>query len=57
VWLAPAAGARPFAVVRIISDTPGRELTRPLATLAGVARASVALARAAGSVASWRPSA
>ena len=26
VWLAPGAGARPFAVVRVISDTPAREL-------------------------------
>ncbi len=48
VWLARAAGERPFAVVRIISDTPTRELTRPLATVAGVARAAAALARAAG---------
>ncbi|HEY3829830.1 MAG TPA: hypothetical protein VGL57_11590 [Solirubrobacteraceae bacterium] len=55
VWLAPAAGERPFAVVRIISDTPGRELTRPLATVAGVARASAALARAARSVQRWAP--
>jgi 4-hydroxy-3-methylbut-2-en-1-yl diphosphate reductase len=50
VWLAAAAGGRPFAVVRIISDTPGRELTRPLATVAGVARASAGLARAAGAL-------
>jgi nucleoside phosphorylase len=51
VWLAPAAGGRPFAVLRIISDTPGRELTRPLATVAGVALASAGLARAAGCLA------
>jgi 4-hydroxy-3-methylbut-2-en-1-yl diphosphate reductase len=48
VWLAPGAGARPFVVLRIVSDTPSRELTRPLATVAGIARASAALARAAG---------
>jgi nucleoside phosphorylase len=53
VWLAPAAGERPFAVVRVISDTPGRELTRPLATVAGVAQASAGLARAAGCLAAW----
>lgn len=47
IWLAPAAGGRPFAVLRIVSDTPSRELTRPLATVAGIARASAALARAA----------
>jgi len=48
VWLAPGAGTRPFAVLRIVSDTPSRELTRPLATVTGIARASAALARAAG---------
>jgi 4-hydroxy-3-methylbut-2-en-1-yl diphosphate reductase len=56
VWLAPAARERPFAVVRVISDTPGRELTRPLATVAGVARASAGLARAAGCLAAWAAS-
>lgn len=56
VWLAPGAGARPFAVVRVISDTPTRELTRPLATVAGVARASAALRRAAGAVQRWEGS-
>jgi 4-hydroxy-3-methylbut-2-enyl diphosphate reductase len=55
VWLAPCAAGRPFAVVRIISDTPSRELTRPLRTLVGVARASAALARAAGPAAGWAP--
>jgi 4-hydroxy-3-methylbut-2-enyl diphosphate reductase len=53
VWLAPAARERPFAVLRIISDTPGRELTRPLATVVGIARASAALARAAGALHGW----
>jgi 4-hydroxy-3-methylbut-2-enyl diphosphate reductase len=55
VWLAPGAGERPFAVVRVISDTPARELTRPLATVAGVARASAALRRAAGVLHEWAP--
>jgi 4-hydroxy-3-methylbut-2-enyl diphosphate reductase len=55
IWLAAAAGARPFAVVRIVSDTPARELTRPLATVAGVALASAALARAAGALRGWTP--
>jgi 4-hydroxy-3-methylbut-2-en-1-yl diphosphate reductase len=54
VWLAPGAGARPFAVLRIVSDTPARELTRPLATVAGVARASAGLARAARCLHGWR---
>jgi nucleoside phosphorylase len=53
VWLSAAAGERPFAVVRIISDTPTRELTRPLATVTGVARASAALARAAEALRGW----
>ncbi len=35
----PGAGERPFAVVRVITDTPVRELTNPLLTVAGVARA------------------
>jgi nucleoside phosphorylase len=56
VWLAAGAGDRPFAVVRVISDTPTRELTRPLATVAGVARATATLRRAAGPVAAWEPS-
>jgi 4-hydroxy-3-methylbut-2-enyl diphosphate reductase len=55
VWLAPGAGGRPFAVVRVVSDTPGRELTRPLATVAGIARASAGLARAARAVHAWAP--
>jgi 4-hydroxy-3-methylbut-2-enyl diphosphate reductase len=50
-WLAAGAGERPFAVVRVISDTPARELTNPLLTVAGVARAMVALRRAAGALA------
>lgn len=28
-WLHPGAGARPFAVVRVVLDTPERELLRP----------------------------
>jgi 4-hydroxy-3-methylbut-2-enyl diphosphate reductase len=55
VWLAAAARERPFAVLRIISDTPGRELTRPLATIAGVARASAGLRRAAACLPAWAP--
>ncbi len=55
VWLAAAANGRPFAVVRVISDTPERELTRPLLTVAGVARAAGALRRAAGALGEWEP--
>ncbi len=55
VWLAAAAAGRPFAVVRVISDTPARELTRPLLTVAGIARASAALRRAATALGEWAP--
>ncbi len=48
-------GGRPFAVVRVISDTPARELTNPLLTVAGVARAMTALRRAAGALHEWAP--
>ena len=34
-WLAPAAAGRPLAVLRVVLDTPEREIHRPLATLAG----------------------
>ncbi len=55
VWLAAAARERPFAVARVISDTPARELTRPLATVAGFGLASAALARAAAALQRWTP--
>jgi 4-hydroxy-3-methylbut-2-enyl diphosphate reductase len=54
-WLAPAARGRPFAVVRVLSDTPKRELTRPLLTVAGVARASVRLRQVAMALREWVP--
>ena len=52
-WLAPAAAGRPFAVVRVVVDTPERELTRPLATLAGALDAWRALRRAAPALSVW----
>ncbi|MFI5009627.1 MAG: 1-hydroxy-2-methyl-2-butenyl 4-diphosphate reductase [Solirubrobacterales bacterium] len=55
VWLAPGAGERPFAVVRVLSDTPTRELTRPLLTVAGFARASMTLRRVATALHDWTP--
>jgi 4-hydroxy-3-methylbut-2-enyl diphosphate reductase len=54
-WLAAAARGRPFAVVRVLSDTPERELTRPLLTIAGVARASMTLRRVAAALHEWVP--
>jgi 4-hydroxy-3-methylbut-2-en-1-yl diphosphate reductase len=52
-WLAPAAAGRPFAVLRIVLDTPARELYRPLATLAGGLAAWQALRRAAPALTRW----
>jgi 4-hydroxy-3-methylbut-2-enyl diphosphate reductase len=46
-WLAGGAQGRPFAVIRIVADTPSREVTRPLLTLAGAARAALSLRRVA----------
>jgi 4-hydroxy-3-methylbut-2-en-1-yl diphosphate reductase len=47
VWLAGGAQGRPFAVIRVVADTPSREVTRPLLTLAGAARAALSLRRVA----------
>ena len=52
-WLAPAAAGRPFAVLRVVLDTPAREIYRPLATLAGGFTAWKALRRAAPALALW----
>jgi 4-hydroxy-3-methylbut-2-enyl diphosphate reductase len=47
IWLAGGAQERPFAVIRVVADTPSREVTRPLLTLAGAARAALSLRRVA----------
>jgi 4-hydroxy-3-methylbut-2-en-1-yl diphosphate reductase len=49
-WLAPGALQRPFAVIRVVADTPSRELVRPLLTLAGAARAALSLRRTAAAL-------
>jgi 4-hydroxy-3-methylbut-2-en-1-yl diphosphate reductase len=49
-WLAPGALERPFAVIRVVADTPSREVTRPLLTLAGAARAALSLRRTAAAL-------
>jgi 4-hydroxy-3-methylbut-2-enyl diphosphate reductase len=46
-WLAAAAASRPFAVIRVVADTPSREVTRPLLTLVGAGRAALSLRRVA----------
>ena len=52
-WMAPAAAGRPIAVVRVVLDTPAREIYRPAATLVGGLRAWRALRRAAPALAMW----
>jgi 4-hydroxy-3-methylbut-2-en-1-yl diphosphate reductase len=54
VWLAAAAIDRPFAVVRVVLDSPEHELLRPQA-LAGALRAARALRRVAGALHDWVP--
>jgi len=54
-FLARGVGERPFAVVRVVVDTPARELRRPLATLTGGARAARSLRRVAGALHEWVP--
>jgi len=52
-WLAPAAAGKPFAVLRVVLDTPAREIDRPLTTLAGGITAWRALRWAAPALALW----
>ncbi|MFK7985263.1 MAG: hypothetical protein AB8I08_04460 [Sandaracinaceae bacterium] len=44
-WLRPLAEAADFSVVRVVVDTPSRELGHPLHTLTGGVRAHAALRR------------
>jgi 4-hydroxy-3-methylbut-2-enyl diphosphate reductase len=54
-WLAPGAAGRPFAVVRVVLDSPSHELFR-LGALPGAVRASRVLRRASAAVLeSWQP--
>ena len=54
-WLAAGAAGRPFAVVRVVLDSPSHELLRPGA-LIGAMRASRALRRVTATVLStWQP--
>jgi 4-hydroxy-3-methylbut-2-enyl diphosphate reductase len=54
VWLAAAAGERPFGVVRVVLDSPEHELLRPRAA-AGALRAASALRRVAAALHDWVP--
>ncbi len=55
VWLAGAAGERPFGVVRVVLDSPSHELLRPQA-VGGALRAALALRKVAGALHDWAPS-
>ncbi len=52
-WLTVAAGDRPFAVVRVVLDTPERELTQPLATISGLRRSAQVLALLGSALIEW----
>jgi 4-hydroxy-3-methylbut-2-enyl diphosphate reductase len=52
VWLADAAGGRPFAVLRVVVDAAGRRLTDPRIVADGV-RALRALRLSAAALADW----
>src|SRR5438477_64451 len=52
-WLARGCAGRPWAVVRVIVDTPERELHRPLATAVGGVRALRAPGGVAAVLAEW----
>jgi 4-hydroxy-3-methylbut-2-enyl diphosphate reductase len=51
-WLAEAAGERPFAVVRVIIDTPHREFLR-LGAIPDSLRALATLRRIAPALEAW----
>jgi 4-hydroxy-3-methylbut-2-en-1-yl diphosphate reductase len=52
-WLADAAAGRPFAVMRAVVDTADRELTKPLATVAGGGRALRTLSGSVDALVGW----
>ena len=52
-WLARGCAGRPWAVVRVIVDTPDRDLHRPLATLVGGLRGLRCLSRVGTVLAGW----
>ena len=54
-WLAPVAGDRPLYALRVVLDTPGRELHRPIASANGTAAAYRSLRRAAALLQQWTP--
>jgi 4-hydroxy-3-methylbut-2-enyl diphosphate reductase len=54
-WLAEGTGGRPFAVVRVVLDSPTHELFRPQAAAAAVRAARVLRRAAAVALHEWAP--
>lgn len=52
-WLSGAAAGRPFAVLRVVVDTPATRLARPLAAARGLCEAGRTLRRAVPALADW----
>jgi 4-hydroxy-3-methylbut-2-en-1-yl diphosphate reductase len=52
-WLAPSAGGRPLYALRVVLDTPGRELRNPVASATGTVAAYRSLRRAASLLGAW----
>ena len=52
-WLARAARSRPLAVVRVVVDTPGRELFNPINTIIGGVRGLRTLTRVGPALRDW----
>jgi len=54
VWLAAGAAERPFAVVRVVLDSPSHELLRVQA-VGGALRAASSLRKVAAALHAWAP--
>jgi 4-hydroxy-3-methylbut-2-enyl diphosphate reductase len=52
-WLAPSAGARPLHALRVVLDTPTRELHNPVTSATGTVAAYRSLHRAASLLGDW----
>ena len=52
-WLRGAGGGRPFAVLRVVVDTPATRLSHPVEALRGYLRAQRALRRAVPALLDW----
>jgi 4-hydroxy-3-methylbut-2-en-1-yl diphosphate reductase len=52
-WLAPSAGGRPLHALRVVLDTPGRELRNPVTSATGTVAAYRSLRQAASLLREW----